>query len=158
MSAATQMLAGATPRVPRGWTKVLAVWSALGVDLHGSDPTVASVKAVREALDKVSLPTLLVDVPGGVKNARVKAKIGVPKHAQVNKEKLKEVLGTIAGKVDEPKLVGGGLRWHSGIIAPKMGDPPPDAQVDAETSDDEEAPQTCHDEMLLAVASIRVGY
>ncbi len=31
--------------------------------------------------------------------------------AQVNKQKLKEVLGTIAGKVDEPKLVGGGLRW-----------------------------------------------
>ncbi len=38
------------------------------------------MKAVREALDKVSLPTLLVDVPGGVANARVKAKIGVPKH------------------------------------------------------------------------------
>ena len=31
--------------------------------------------------------------------------------AQVNKQKVKEVLGTIAGKVDEPKLVGGGLRW-----------------------------------------------
>ena len=40
------------------------------------------MKAVREALDKVSLPTLLVDVPGGVKNARVKAKIGVPKHVR----------------------------------------------------------------------------
>ncbi len=31
--------------------------------------------------------------------------------AQVDKQKIKEVLGTIAGKVDEPKLVGGGLRW-----------------------------------------------
>lgn len=73
MPTATQMLAGATPRVPRGWNKVgqlacslplclatiatvlmdkgcalnlivllqvLAVWSSLGVDLHGSDPTV----------------------------------------------------------------------------------------------------------------------
>ena len=29
----------------------------------------------------------------------------------MNKQKVKEVLGTIAGKVDEPKLVGGGLRW-----------------------------------------------
>ena len=41
------------------------------------------MKAVREALDKVSLPTLLVDVPGGVANARVKAKIGVPKHVRL---------------------------------------------------------------------------
>ena len=41
---------------------------------------VASVKAVREALDKVSLPAMLHDVPGGVEKARVKAKIGVPKH------------------------------------------------------------------------------
>ena len=40
------------------------------------------MKAVREALDKVSLPTLLQDVPGGVSNARVKAKIGVPKHVK----------------------------------------------------------------------------
>ena len=38
------------------------------------------------------------------------------------------------------------------------GDPPPQARLNAETSDDEDAPQTCHDEMLLAVASIRVGY
>lgn len=43
---------------------------------------VASVKAVREALDKVSLPAMLHDVPGGVANARVKAKIGVPKHVR----------------------------------------------------------------------------
>lgn len=38
------------------------------------------MKAVREALDKVSLPAMLQDVPGGVSNTRVKAKIGVPKH------------------------------------------------------------------------------
>lgn len=44
------------------------------------------------------------------------------------------------------------------VLHTAAGDPPPDAHVDAETSDDEEAPQTCHDEMLLAVASIRVGY
>ena len=42
------------------------------------------MKAVREALDKVSLPTVLQDVPGGVGNARVKAKIGVPKHVSAS--------------------------------------------------------------------------
>lgn len=31
--------------------------------------------------------------------------------AQVDKHKVKQVLSTIAGKVDEPKLVAGGLRW-----------------------------------------------
>ncbi|CAK0772863.1 hypothetical protein CVIRNUC_004007 [Coccomyxa viridis] len=101
---------------------------------------------------------MLHDVPGGVEKARVKAKIGVPKHAQVDKKKVMEVLSTFAGKVDEPKVVRGGLRWHSGIIAPKLGDPPPDVQIEAETSDDEDAQLTCHDEMLLAIASIRVGY
>ena len=40
------------------------------------------MKAVREALDKVSLPAMLHDVPGGVEKARVKAKIGVPKHVR----------------------------------------------------------------------------
>ena len=31
--------------------------------------------------------------------------------AQVDAKRVKEVLGTIAGKVDEPKMVRGGLRW-----------------------------------------------
>ena len=38
------------------------------------------------------------------------------------------------------------------------GDPPPEKEVGAETSDDEDAPVTCNDESFAAVAAVRVGY
>ena len=57
-------------------------WEAGGTAWQVPHLQVASVKAVREALDKVSLPTLLVHVPGGAVHARVKAKTGVPKHVR----------------------------------------------------------------------------
>ena len=50
------------------------------------------------------------------------------------------------------------LKKGTHVACALAGDPPPDVQIEAETSDDEDAPLTCHDEMLLAIASIRVGY
>ena len=50
------------------------------------------------------------------------------------------------------------LKKHVYVDHACAGDPPPDVQIEAETSDDEDAQLTCHDEMLLAIASIRVGY
>lgn len=38
------------------------------------------------------------------------------------------------------------------------GDPPPDKQIEAETSDDEDAPVTSNDEFIAVVAAVRVGY
>ena len=38
------------------------------------------------------------------------------------------------------------------------GDPSPKEQIEAETSDDEEAEITSNDELMVAVAAIRVGY
>lgn len=38
------------------------------------------------------------------------------------------------------------------------GDPPPERKIDADTSDDEDAPITSNDESFAAVAAIRVGY
>ena len=40
----------------------------------------------------------------------------------------------------------------------RAGDPPPDKVIDAETSDDEDAPITSNDEFIAAVAAVRVGY
>ncbi|CAL8470138.1 g9680 [Coccomyxa elongata] len=62
------------------------------------------------------------------------------------------------GKIETPKIVRGGLRWHSGIIIPELGDPPPEKEIGAETSDEEDAPVTCNDESFAAVAAVRVGY
>ena len=50
------------------------------------------------------------------------------------------------------------LQRYTYVAHACAGDPPPDVQIEAETSDDEDAQLTCHDEMLLAIASIRVGY
>ncbi len=38
------------------------------------------------------------------------------------------------------------------------GDPPPEKEIGAETSDEEDAPVTCNDESFAAVAAVRVGY
>ena len=38
------------------------------------------------------------------------------------------------------------------------GDPSPKEQIEAETSDDEDAEITSNDELMVAVAAIRVGY
>ena len=93
----------------------------------------------------------------------------------------------------EVKVVHGGLRWHSGIVAPGLGmlifhlheihrcdvgagfltlqrqhptsrhahvagDPSPSEHIEAETSDDEDAPITSNDELFAAVAAVRLGY
>lgn len=44
------------------------------------------------------------------------------------------------------------------MSVPNAGDPPPEKEIDAETSDDEDAPITCNDEAFAAVAAVRVGY
>ncbi len=38
------------------------------------------------------------------------------------------------------------------------GDPDPEKEIGAETSDDEDAPVTCNDESFAAIAAIRIGY
>ncbi|BDA44156.1 hypothetical protein COCOBI_05-3400 [Coccomyxa sp. Obi] len=141
----------AVVRTPRGWEKVLAVQFGFGVDMHGQDPTRAAIKAVEDAIGKTSLPAVLEFVPGGFEGVKIKAKIAVPNPKGVN---VDEVMKTIPyGKIDKPKIVHGGMRWHSGIIIPELGDPPPEKKIDADTSDDEDAPITSNDESFAAVAA-----
>ena len=65
----------------------------------------------------------------------------------------------------------GGLRpqrWHlrHAHVLPAMpelqscaaGDPSPKEQIEAESSDDEDAEITSNDELMVAVAAVRVGY
>jgi len=144
----------ATPRTMKGFNKILAVTIGTATDMHGQDPTTAAIKAVSNACEASSLPSIL-DIPGGFNDAKVKIKVAVPNPKGVDKEKVAKSFPY--GNV-EVKVVGGGLRWHSGIIVPKLGDPSPKEQIEAETSDDEEAEITSNDELMVAVAAIRVGY
>ena len=44
------------------------------------------------------------------------------------------------------------------MVMCSAGDPDPEKEIDAETSNDEDAPVTCNDESLAAIAAIRIGY
>lgn len=127
--------------------------AALGVELHGQDDTVAAVKAVRQAFETISIPSVLDMVPGGIEKVRAKVKVAVPYPRGVDESEIKQV---VPFKNTEIKVVHGGLSWNSGIILQKLGDPPPDAANDA-SSDDEE-PVTSPDEYKVAVAAVRIGF
>jgi len=150
----TNVFQGAATRTPKGYNKIIAVTTAIGIDQHGQDPTAAAVKATRAAMEQVSLPAALDMAPNGVEGVKAKVKIATPNPKGVDVEAVKKVVPYSV----EVKVVGGGLRWHSGITVPKLGDPKADAQIDAETSDDEDATITSPDEFQVAVASVRVGF
>lgn len=150
-----QAFEGAATRTPKGWNKILAVTTAIGIDQHGQDPSAAAVKAVRQAFEQVSLPAALDLSPDGVQSVKAKVKIATPNPSGVDVNAVKEVIPYSSVEV---KVVGGGLRWHSGIVVPKLGDPKPDANIEADTSDDEDATITTPDEMQVAVAAVRVGW
>ena len=60
----------------------------------------------------------------------------------------------------EIKVVHGGLRWHSGVILPGMGDPSLEAE-DADSSDDEDqlaGKVFAKDDVIVATAAVRVGF
>ncbi len=88
---------------------------------------------------------------------QVKAKIGVPGPQHVDVEEIKKAFPY--GNV-EIKIVHGGLRWHSGIILPGMGDPPVEAE-DADSSDDDDqlaGKVFAKDDMITAIAAVRIGF
>lgn len=155
--AAAKIMAQAGLRTPKGFTKVLSVQVGSGLDQHGQDPTRAATKAVENAIGNSTLPGIVHFVPGGLDGVKVKAKIGVPGPQHVDVETVKKAFPY--GNV-EIKVVHGGLRWHSGIILPGMGDPPVEAE-DADSSDDEDqlaGKVFAKDDMITAVAAVRIGY
>ncbi len=88
---------------------------------------------------------------------QIKAKIGVPGPQHVDVEEVKKAFNF--GNV-EIKLVHGGLRWHSGLVLPGMGDPPVEAE-DVDSSDDEDqlaGKVFAKDDIICAVAAVRIGF
>ncbi|KAK9817367.1 hypothetical protein WJX74_005870 [Apatococcus lobatus] len=147
-----KVVAAAGIRTPKGFKKVLAVQVGSGLDQHGQDPTTAAIKAVQDAIGSTTLPGILHFVPDGLDGVKVKAKIGVPGPDQVNIEAVKSSFPY--GDV-EVKVVPGGLRWHSGVIMPEMGDPSLEAE-DADSSDDEDqlaGKVFAKDDMIIASAA-----
>ena len=72
---------------------------------------------------------------------------------------VEEVGKAFKGKA-EIKVVHGGMRWHSGLILPGMGDPRVEVE-DAASSDDEDqlaGKVFAKDDIIIAVAAVRVGF
>lgn len=115
--------------------KVLFVEIGSGCDGHGQNATKAATRACRNAIEFNSLPALRTLIPGGYENLKLKVKIGVPQPDTVDVEALRKVFpyGTAYFEV-----VVGGLSCGSGVVIPELGD--------------------VNDDMVVAVASVTVGY
>ena len=68
-----------TTEAPAGMSRVLFVQLGMGIDQHGQDATKAAVRAVRNAIERNSIPCITAVVPGGSYDAvKVHVKLGVP--------------------------------------------------------------------------------
>ena len=105
----------------------------LGVDLHGEDSTKAARRAVRDAINRTSLPGMRVLVPeGDMSKMRVDVTIAVPNPESVD---TAAVAGEFPYGTVTVTAVPGGLRAHNGTT---LGDG--------------------QDHLLCAVALVAVGF
>jgi uncharacterized protein (TIGR02058 family) len=103
--------------------RLFAIEFGLGLDLHGQDPTKAAIKAVRNAVEHVSLPGMRK--VGGVTDLNeqvvVEILLGVPEGmaGRLDQERVKDALPFGRRSV---RVVTGGLMASSGVSVPSMGD------------------------------------
>lgn len=103
--------------------KLFAIEFGLGLDLHGQDVTKAAVKAVRNAVEHVSLPG--IRKVGGVTDTNnqvsIEILLGVPEGmaGQVDQDRVKDALPFGRKSV---RVATGGLMASSGVEIPTMGD------------------------------------
>jgi uncharacterized protein (TIGR02058 family) len=103
--------------------RLFAIEFGLGVDLHGQDPTKAAIKAVRNAVEHVSLPGMRE--VGGVtdldRQVVVEILLGVPEGlvGRVDPERVRDALPFGRRSV---RVTSGGLMASSGVAVPSMGD------------------------------------
>ena len=103
--------------------KPFAIEFGLGVDLHGQDPTKAAVKAVRNAVQHVSLPGMrqIAGITDPNSQVVVDVLLGVPAMMmdRLDPERVKEALPFGRRSV---AVATGGLLASSGVAVPAMGD------------------------------------
>ncbi|ADG05076.1 Lin0512 family protein [Kyrpidia tusciae] len=101
--------------------KVIFIQYGMGVDLHGQDITTASIRAVRDAIHRNSMPGLRGMIPSGdLRDMIVRVKLGVPMDSpQVDTERVRAEFPY--GHV-EIQVVPGGLATTSGVMLTEQGD------------------------------------
>lgn len=103
--------------------KAYAMEYGLGIDLHGQDPTRAAIRAVRSAVEHVSLPGMrqIAGVTDLNTQVFVEITLGVPAEFvdAVDAEKVKNALPFGQRSVE---VVAGGLLTSSGSMIDWLGD------------------------------------
>ncbi len=103
--------------------KPYAIEFGLGIDLHGQDPTRAAVKAVKNAVEHVSLPGLrqVAGVTDLNSQVSVEIALGVPPEL-ADRVDLEPVVKALPFGRVSARVVSGGLTASSGVVVPGMGD------------------------------------
>jgi uncharacterized protein (TIGR02058 family) len=103
--------------------KTYAIEYGLGIDLHGQDATKAAIRAVRNAVERVSLPGMrqIVGVTDLQNEVFVEINLGVPADymGMVDVEKVKAALPFGQRTV---RVSSGGLLTSSGSVIDWLGD------------------------------------
>ena len=103
--------------------KSFAIEYGLGVDLHGQDPTKAAIKAVKNAVERVSLPGMrqVAGVADLDQQVAVEILLGVPS-AMADMVNLEEVAAVLPFGRRSVSVTPGGLLATNGAVVPFMGD------------------------------------
>lgn len=103
--------------------KPYAIEFGLGVDLHGQDPTRAAIKAVKNAVQHVSLPGMrqIAGVTDTSSQVYIDITLGVPP-SLADRVDLAQVEQAVPFGRRTARVVPGGLMGSSGVVVPSMGD------------------------------------
>src|SRR4051794_15571579 len=99
--------------------KVMFIELGMGADLHGQDVTKAASRAMRNAIERNSMPGLR-ELIGDVGRMKVRVRLAVPTDAdKLDLAKLREVLpyGEVSFEV-----IQGGMLTSSGVFLADKGD------------------------------------
>lgn len=99
---------------------VMFIELGMGVDLHGQDVTKAACRAVRNAIERNSLPGMRTLVGGDSGRMEVHVRLAVPDDAdKVDHDAVRAVFPY--GQVTV-EVVAGGMVTPSGVVLPDKGD------------------------------------
>ncbi|WP_018963847.1 Lin0512 family protein [Coprothermobacter platensis] len=100
------------------WHRLL-VEMGMGVDQHGQDPTRACQKAIKDAMHRVCIPSLVEADMFGNNDVKLTVDLAVPGAATVDIEKLRQALPL---KMDAEFMVQEGGMKAKGVVMEELED------------------------------------
>lgn len=107
------------------WHRLL-VEMGMGVDQHGQDPTRACQKAIKDAMHRVCIPSLVEADMFGNNDVKLTVDLAVPGAATVDIEKLRQALPL---KMDAEFMVQEGGMKAKGVVMEELEDKSDDMYI-----------------------------